>query len=94
MSSRSCQPRLRQSLLAAPVSESGEVPAASLFTEPLSEIEQALYQLLRVDESTHIDALLEALPRQSSSVILAALLELELKERIRQLPGKNFVKLL
>ena len=86
--------KVRQSLLAAPVSESGEVPAASLFTEPLSEIEQALYQLLRVDESTHIDALLEALPRQSSSVILAALLELELKERIRQLPGKNFVKLL
>ena len=86
--------KARQSLLAAPVSESGEAPAASLFTESLSEIEQALYEVLRVDESAHIDALLDALPRFTSPEILAALLELELKGRIRQLPGKNFVKLL
>ena len=86
--------KVRQSLLAAPVSETSEAPAASLFSEALSEIERALYELLRVDGATQIDALLEALSRHSSSEILVALLELELKGRIRQLPGKNFVKLL
>ena len=86
--------KVRQTLLAAPVSETNGAPAASLFSEALSEIERALYELLRVDGATQIDALLEALPRHSSSEILVALLELELKGRIRQLPGKNFVKLL
>ena len=86
--------KVRQTLLAAPVSETSDAPTASLFSEALSEIERALYELLRVDEATQIDALLEALPRHSSSEILVALLELELKGRIRQLPGKNFVKLL
>ena len=86
--------KVRQSLLIAPVSESADAPAASLFTESLSEIEQALYELLRVESSTHIDALLGALPQYTSPEILVSLLELELKGRIRQLPGKNFVKLL
>lgn len=85
---------IRQKLLAARVSESDGAPAASLFVESLSPAEQALYQLLRVDTSTHIDALLGALPQYSSPEILAALLELELKGRLRQMPGKNFVKTL
>ena len=85
---------VRQTLMAAAVSESPGAPAASLFTESLSQTEQALYQLLRVEASIHIDALLDALPRYTSPEILAALLELELKGRIRQLPGKNFVKVL
>ncbi len=85
---------IRQELLAAPISESSDAPAASLFTESLSEIEQALCELLLVESSTHIDALLTALPRSTSPEILSALLELELKGRIRQLPGKNFVKVL
>jgi len=86
--------QVRQSLLAAPVSETSLAPAASLFAESLSELEQALCQLLRVESSTHIDALLGALPQHTSPEILAALLELELKGRIRQLPGKNFVRVL
>ena len=84
----------RQALLAAPVSESGGAPAASLFTESLSQVEQALYQHLRVETSSHIDALLDALPHYTSPEILAALLELELNVRIRQLPGKHFVRVL
>jgi DNA processing protein len=48
-------------------------------------------ELLRPDEAVHIDRLLE-LSRMSSSDLLSALFELELKERIKQLPGKSFVK--
>jgi len=65
---------------------------ASLFAESLTETERAIYGLLRVDESAHIDAILEALPQLSSSEVLATLLELEFKNLVRQLPGKNFVK--
>ena len=66
--------------------------AASLFAESLSETERAINGLLRVDEPVHIDAILEALPQLSSSEVLATLLELEFKNLVRQLPGKNFVK--
>jgi DNA processing protein len=76
------------SLADATKSEDG----ASLFAESLTETERAIYGLLRVDESAHIDAILEALPQLSSSEVLASLLELEFKNLVRQLPGKNFVK--
>jgi DprA/Smf-like nucleotide binding protein involved in DNA uptake len=50
-------------------------------------------RLLKKDEVTHIDTLVERLePELSSSEIFAALFELELNGKIRQLPGKNFVK--
>jgi DNA processing protein len=50
-------------------------------------------RLLKADESSHIDELVERLePELSSSEIFAALFELELAGKIRQLPGKNFVK--
>jgi DNA processing protein len=65
---------------------------ASLFAESLSETERSIYGLLRVDESVHIDAILEAQPQLSSSEVLAALLELEFKNLVRQMPGKNFVR--
>ncbi|MFY9673582.1 MAG: hypothetical protein WAK13_03975 [Terriglobales bacterium] len=48
---------------------------------------------MKPDESTHIDELVEMLENEmSSSEIFAALFELELNAKIRQLPGKNFVK--
>jgi DNA processing protein len=49
--------------------------------------------LLKSDESTHIDDLMERLEQGlSSSEIIAALFELELDGKVKQLPGKNFVK--
>lgn len=72
--------------------ESSAGSRASLFSEQLTEAERAIYNLLKVEESVHIDELLTALPNASSSEVLAALLELEFKSLIRQLPGKNFVK--
>jgi len=47
----------------------------------------------RADEATHIDEIVEKLaPELSSSEIFTALFELELEGKIKQLPGKNFVK--
>ena len=68
---------------------------ASLFKEDpnLSPHEKKILLLLKADEATHIDELVECLePELSSSEIFAALFELELAGKVRQLPGKNFVK--
>jgi len=80
--------------LAQPVSESEPPTTASLFqSEQGSPHEKRILRLLKKDEVTHIDTLVERLePELSSSEIFAALFELELNGKIRQLPGKNFVK--
>ena len=77
-----------------PSPESGGPSSASLFPdEARSPHEIKILKLLKADESTHIDQLVELLENEmSSSEIFAALFELELNGKIRQLPGKNFVK--
>ena len=72
---------------------SEEKPAGSLFGEEASPGEKKLLSVLRQDESTHIDTIVEKLEGQlSSSEIFTALFELEMSGKIRQLPGKNYVK--
>jgi DNA processing protein len=68
--------------------------AGSLFDDTaLPPNEKRIFALLKADESTHIDQLVEALESElSSPAIFAALFELELAGKIRQLPGKNYVK--
>ncbi len=74
--------------------ESSPPETASLFPDDAtSPHERKIMRLLKSDESTHIDELVERLEAElSSSEIFAALFELELNGKIRQLPGKNFVK--
>ena len=74
--------------------ESQPSSAASLFPDDgLPPHEKLLLSLLKADEATHIDELVEKLESQmSSSEIFAALFELELTGKVRQMPGKNFVK--
>src|SRR5713226_4072120 len=83
-----------QVVLSAMQNESPEPETASLFPdEAISPHEKKILKLLKADESTHIDQLVELLENEmSSSEIFAALFELELNGKIRQLPGKNFVK--
>lgn len=75
--------------------ESTEAPGASPMQAALvlPPHEAAVYDKLRSDEATQLDELIEALaPELSSSEIFAALFELELAGRVRQMPGKNYVK--
>jgi len=74
--------------------ESSTPESASLFPEDAtSPRERKILRLLKADESTHIDEIVEKLEAElSSSEIFAALFELELDGKIRQMPGKNFVK--
>jgi DNA processing protein len=79
----------------AEASEQKAPGTASLFTndDQVSPRERKILSVLRQDESTHIDALIEKLePEISSSEVFAALFELELNGKIKQLPGKNYVR--
>ena len=57
----------------------------------LSDGERAVYALLATDEPIHIDALAET-SKLPMSELSAALLGLEMRELIRQLPGRCFVR--
>jgi DNA processing protein len=71
--------------------------AASLFSDdgekPLPEHERVVLERLRRDESMQLDELIEGLERElGSAEIFTALFELELRGRVKQLPGKNYVR--
>jgi DNA processing protein len=65
---------------------------ASLPLGPAGDSARAVLALCRVDAAIHLDTILEKLDRFSSSEVIAALFDLEMTGLIRQLPGKNFVK--
>jgi DNA processing protein len=75
--------------------------SASLFSEdgaedgakPMPEAERIVLERLRRDEATQLDELIEGLEaRLGSPEIFAALFELELAGRVKQMPGKNYVR--
>ena len=73
---------------------SGPEPA-SLFNSrgpELSDVARRTLESLKVDTPIHLDDLLEKIEDTSSSEIIAALFELEMQGLVKQLPGKNFVK--
>jgi DNA processing protein len=76
-----------------PVETSTREERASLFTASLSPIEKKIFSLLSEDESIHIDELVEK-AELTSSEVLAALCEMEMKGIVRQMPGKQFFKVL
>jgi DNA processing protein len=72
--------------------------SASLFNEPstaapMSEHERLVIQELRRDETLQLDELIERLElKMVSGEIFTALFELELSGRVKQMPGKNYVR--
>jgi DNA processing protein len=60
-------------------------------TVALSDDERKLLDLLTADAPSHIDQLL-IISGLNSSELMTALLGLEMKDRIRELPGKSYIK--
>jgi DNA processing protein len=87
-------PEVKLALTPPPSPESGASTSASLFpNDDLPPHERKILSVLKADEATHIDELVEKLENEmSSSEIFAALFELELNGKVRQMSGKNFVK--
>jgi DNA processing protein len=78
-----------------PVAASDKGPQSGnlLAEDRLSPGEKAVLALLKGHEATHIDEIIEKLePQISSSEVFTVLFELELNGKIKQMPGKNFVK--
>ncbi|HXZ10977.1 MAG TPA: DNA-processing protein DprA [Candidatus Sulfotelmatobacter sp.] len=76
-----------------PVEAASSEERTALVEEALAPAERPLYELLSVDQSRHVDELVEQ-SGLTSSEVLAALFDLELKGVVRQLPGKQFLKVL
>ena len=76
-----------------PVESATAEERATLVEQDLGPTERPLYELLSLDESRHVDELVEQ-SGLTSSEVLAALFDLELKGVVRQLPGKQFLKVL
>ena len=64
-----------------------------MFAAALTPLERKVFGLLGVDESIHVDELVDK-SELSSSEVLAALCEMEMKGIVRQMPGKQFVKVM
>jgi DNA processing protein len=80
------------------LNESSGAGGASLFNEPpttapMSEHERLVMQELRQDETLQLDELIERLElKMVSGEIFTALFELELSGRVKQMPGKQYVR--
>jgi DNA processing protein len=78
--------------------ESSGGGTASLFAEParsaaMSDHERVVLGELRQDEAVQLDELMERLESKlMSGEIFTALFELELAGRVRQMPGKNYIR--
>lgn len=84
----------RLELEASAPAESKSPAPASLLPDPVLRPHEAMVlEVLRADESLQIDEVLELLETQlTSSEFFTALFELEMTGRVRQLPGKNYVR--
>jgi DNA processing protein len=76
-----------------PVETATNEQRAMLVEESLAPAELTLYNLLTQDESRHVDELVKR-SGLTSSEVLVGLFDLELKGVLRQLPGKQFLKVL
>lgn len=80
--------QIRQGLL--PLGETSEESTTS--ADSFSPDARKLLREIKPDAPIHMDQLLETFEAMSSSEIIAALFELEMLGLIRQLPGRNFVR--
>src|SRR3989454_12677934 len=88
-------PQIAAKLLPPPFGEKKKEKSLAdqlaLVPENLSGAEHAVFKLLSADNPAHIDALLDT-TKLSISDLTAALLALEMRELVRALPGKCFVR--
>jgi DNA processing protein len=67
-------------------------PSVPVADEPVKALARKLLSRLQVDVPQQLDSLLETFEGISSSELISALFDLEMTGLVRQLPGKNFVK--
>jgi DNA processing protein len=73
-------------------SETSSAARTSVGYGPMNGVAQAVLGALTLDAAVGLDHLIESLEGISSSEVIAILFELELSGLVRQLPGKNFLR--
>ncbi|MCC6540013.1 MAG: DNA-protecting protein DprA [Bryobacterales bacterium] len=88
------RPEVRAQLASLPVQGSAGAASNELarVLGPNARLGESVLGLLRVDSGVHLDALVESLEAFPASEIIAVLFELQLLGLVKELPGKNFVK--
>jgi DNA processing protein len=84
--------KARQRMLAEGM---GEIPATASENgpeEPLKQLGRKVLQHLQIDTPQQLDSLLATFEGIPSSEMIGTLFDLEMSGLVRQLPGKNFVK--
>lgn len=75
-----------------PTNYKAEDQSAEPPTDPRARLDQDILRNLAFDKPTHLDHLIEVLDTHSSSELIAGLFNLELGGTVRQLPGKQYIK--
>jgi DNA processing protein len=88
---------VRRALIAKAQARSGQISLetndeADTTLPEIGPAGRALLSAIKPDLPTHVDQLIETFDTLTPSEIVAGLFELELLGLVRQLPGKNFVK--
>ena len=73
-------------------SETSPHSLASQLSEPHQQVARRVAAKLKLDAATQLDVLVDEVEAASPSEIIAALFELEILGVVKQLPGRNFVK--
>jgi DNA processing protein len=86
--------RGRQKILGEGVASAGKQPASLVdgLGPEFGPVARRTLEALKVDAAVHLDDLLEVVQDTSTSELIATLFELEMLGLVKQLPGKNFVK--
>jgi DNA processing protein len=69
-----------------------DVAGASDPPDPAQRINRVVLRQLKVDEAIHLDKLVGTCEEVSPSEIIASLFEMEIQGLVKQLPGRNFIK--
>lgn len=81
--------RAQQQLLPEEGTQTNASPAVEA---PMQALARKLLNFLKVDVPEQLESLVETFEGTSSSELIGALFDLEMSGLVRQLPGKNFVK--
>ena len=85
--------RAQQQILPEIVTDEAVAGSTATATEePLKALARKVLSALKVDTPQQLESLVETFEGVSSSELIGALFDLEMSGLIRQLPGKNFVK--
>lgn len=76
----------------SPTKKTPDNDAPDPLTDPRGRLRQDILRHLAFDKPTHLDHLIEVLDSHSSTELIAGLFDLELDGIVRQLPGRQYIK--